>query len=132
MINLRLLSSQTVSMAGQIVVNVSWLLIMMVLLAKSQRAIDRPIANCFPKLRNWTNKDRTQSVSLQKMRGFAFAFRIKLLIISLQYFSNIWVIALLFFYIVVFAVDVFGCVSDSHKGGTWLRCDSGADDGDCV
>ena len=40
MINLRLLSSQTVSMAGQIVVNVSWLLIMVVLLAKSQRAID--------------------------------------------------------------------------------------------
>ena len=39
-INLRLLSSQTVSMAGRIVVNVSWLIIMMVLLAKSQRAID--------------------------------------------------------------------------------------------
>ena len=51
-INLRLLSSQTVSMAGQIVVNVSWLLIMMVLLANHKEQLMEPIANCFPKLRN--------------------------------------------------------------------------------
>ena len=51
MINLRLLSSQTVSMAGQIVVNVSWLLIMMVLLAKSQRAIYRSLTGLITAIR---------------------------------------------------------------------------------
>jgi len=61
---------------------------MMVLLANHKEQLKEPIAKRFPKLRNWTNTDRTQLVSLQKMWEFAFAFRIKLLIISFQYFSN--------------------------------------------
>ena len=65
------------------------------------------IANCFPKLRNWTNKDRTQSVSLQKIWGFAFAFRIKLLIILLQYFSNDLSYCLYFSFILLFLLLMF-------------------------